>query len=65
MDRSVPVTGVLHDDGDPLAGWASQPRAVKRSRRGVEPDRGRLRFAFYGRTSTSASSSPPVSTAII
>jgi DNA invertase Pin-like site-specific DNA recombinase len=47
------VTGVPHDDEDPLAGWACQPKAVRRSRRGVEPDPGRLRFAFYGRTSTS------------
>ena len=53
MDRSVPVTGVLHDDKDLLAGWASRPQKVTRSRRKIEPDPGSLRFAFYGRTSTS------------
>jgi site-specific DNA recombinase len=52
MDRSVPVTDVLHEE-DLLAGWASRPKEVRRSRRGVEPGPGSLRFAFYGRTSTS------------
>ncbi|MDT5029442.1 MAG: site-specific recombinase [Micromonosporaceae bacterium] len=53
VDRSVPVTGVLHDDGDLLAGWASRPKVIRRSRGNAEPDPGSLRFAFYGRTSTS------------
>jgi hypothetical protein len=48
------VTAVLHRrDGDLLAGWVSQPKTVVRSRRRVELGPGGLRFAFYGRTSTS------------
>ncbi|MDT5027908.1 MAG: site-specific recombinase [Micromonosporaceae bacterium] len=46
------MTDVLHEE-DLLAGWASRPKEVRRSRRGVEPGPGSLRFAFYGRTSTS------------
>jgi hypothetical protein len=46
----MPVAAVLHDDDDEdlLAGWVSQPKAVMRSRRRVEPRPGLLRFAFYG-----------------
>jgi site-specific DNA recombinase len=48
------MTAVLRDDEDLLTGWVSQPKAVVRSRRRIEPGPGPLRSAFYGRTSTNA-----------
>jgi site-specific DNA recombinase len=52
-DRSAPVTVVLQENEDLLTAWVSQTRPAQRSRRGVRPEPGRLRFVFYGRTSTS------------
>jgi site-specific DNA recombinase len=40
------------DQTEPLTDWLRTPRVGSRARRHVEPVPGRLRFAFYGRTST-------------